>query len=155
VARALACILGLTHSAAGAQFSTLGKAIRLTYILRDIAGDWKRGRLFLPLEDLARFRYSERDLSGQVVNTSFRELLRFEIDRARGLFKEGSKGIRWLGNDGGRVAVSMTAAWHLGLLDAIERREDDLFTRTVELSFPQRVAVLPRAWKLARSAIGD
>ena len=64
----------------------LGIALQLTNILRDLAEDAERGRIYLPLEDLRRFGYRERDLLTHVRNDALRALVAFEVERARGFY---------------------------------------------------------------------
>jgi phytoene synthase len=150
VARAMSCVFGLTHSDANRQAQTLGKALRLTHILRDVKEDWHRGRIYLPLEDLARFRYSERDLAAQVVNENLRAMMRFQVERARRLYREGAEGIRWLAGDGSRLAAAIILVMNEGVLDAIEANAHDVFSQRATMSLRQRLLRAPRAWKLAR-----
>jgi phytoene synthase len=65
----------------------LGIALQLTNILRDLAEDAERGRIYLPLEDLRRFGYRERDLLTHTRNAAFRDLMAFECARARELYR--------------------------------------------------------------------
>jgi phytoene synthase len=146
----MSCVFGLTHSDAKHNAIAMGNAMQLTNILRDVKEDWDRGRVYLPLEDMARFGYSERDLSRGVVNESFRDLMRFEIDRARQLFRAGADGLCWLAGDGSRLTASAMAVIYSGILGAIERQNYDVFSRRAHLSFGQKLARVPRAWKLAR-----
>jgi phytoene synthase len=151
----MGCVLGLTHSDAGRHAVMLGNAMRLTDILRDLNADRDRGRVYLPLEDLARFRYSERDLSNGVANGPFRELMRFEIARARQLYREGAEGLCWVAGDGSRLAASALVVAHAGILDAIERQRYDVFTRRAGLTTAQKFRSLPVAWRLARREAGQ
>ena len=147
----MAGVFGVTHSGAGAHAVKMGNAMRLTAILRDVREDHERhGRIYLPLEDLTRFRYSERDLAGGVVNDNFRELMRFEVARARTLYHEGAEGLCWLAGDGSRLAAATMATVHSGVLDAIERQQYDVFARRARLTTPQKLRRLPLAWRLAR-----
>ena len=67
--------------------ASLGKALQLTNILRDIASDLKRGRIYLPEEDLKNFRVSPNDIAnGSQKNLNLFDLLYFEIERARDYF---------------------------------------------------------------------
>ncbi|HEY7086801.1 MAG TPA: phytoene/squalene synthase family protein [Tepidisphaeraceae bacterium] len=146
----MSCIFGLQHSDAKHHAVTMGNAMQLTNILRDVKEDWDRGRVYLPLEDLARFRYSERDIEQGVVNENFRELMRFEIARARKLFHDGSDGLCWLAGDGSRLTASAMAVVYAGILDAIEQQRFDVFSRRAHLSLGQKLARLPASWRLAR-----
>jgi phytoene synthase len=152
VALILACILGLTHSDAKHQTMRLGNAIGFTHILRNMNRDFSLGRIYLPLEDMARCKYSERDLAASVVNDNFRQLMKFEIDRARQLYRDGAEGLCWIAGDGSRLVAAMIVVHQAAILDAIEQRDYDVFTNPVNVSFTQTIARLPRAWKLARRA---
>jgi phytoene synthase len=143
-------VLGLTHSGAREQAIELGVAMQLTEILRDVKKDYQGGRIYLPLEDMVRFGYSERDLAGEVVNDSFRGLMRFEIERARALYRSGAEGICWLAGDGSRLAAATTVVLHAGILDAIERREYNVFRGPAGLNIGQKLRRLPVAWRLGR-----
>jgi len=99
---------------------------------------------------MARFGYSERDLSKGVVNDNFRALMKFEIARARQLFREGSEGLCWLAGDGSRLTASAMAVTYSGILRAIERQGYDVFARRAHLRFAEKLARVPRAWRLAR-----
>jgi phytoene synthase len=155
IAAILSCVLGLTHSDAKHHAAQLGNASHLTRLLRDIKTDWTRGRVYLPLEDLVRFRYSEKDLAASVVNENFRELMGFEIARARQLYRDGAEGICWLAGDGSRLSASVFVAMHSGILDEIERRGYDVFSRPAQLSAAQKIRRIPVAWKLARRQAGE
>jgi phytoene synthase len=138
-ARIVSCVLGLTHSDVIQNATRLGVAMQLTKILRAVKEDFARGIIFLPLEDLARFGYSERDLAGNIVNENSERLMQFEISRAQQLYRDGAEGICWLAGDGSRFAASLIAVVHAKIL-----------TKRVNLTFAQKVALFPRAWKLAR-----
>lgn len=146
----MSCIFGLTHSGAGEQAVQMGNAMQLTNILRDLKEDYERGRIYLPLEDMARFRYSERDLAAGVVNDSFRNLMKFEIARARKLYEEGAAGLVWLADDGSRLTASSMAVIYSGILDAIRRQGYDVYRRRAHLSAAEKFRRLPAAWSLAR-----
>lgn len=146
----LSCVLGLTHSGAFEQAIALGNAMQLTTILRDVRHDLQKDCVYLPLEDLRRFGYAESELRRGVMNDNFRALMRFEIDRARHLYRTGAEGLCWLTGDGSRLAASALAVTRAGILDAIERQEYDVFTKRIRLTTGQKFRRLPAAWRLAR-----
>jgi len=76
-------ILGCRDPRSRAYAEALGIALQLTNILRDLAEDAERGRIYLPLEDLRRFGYRERELLTHTRNAAFRALVAFECVRAR------------------------------------------------------------------------
>jgi phytoene synthase len=151
----MSCVFGLTHSDAKHNAIAMGNAMQLTNILRDVKEDWDRGRIYLPLEDMARFGYSERDLSRGEVNENFRGLMKFQIARARQLFREGSEGLCWLAGDGSRLTASAMAVIYSGILRAIERQGYDIFKRRAQIRFTEKLARVPRAWRLARREPGE
>ena len=148
-------VFGLTNSDAHRQAVLMGNAMQLTNILRDIREDYERGRIYLPQEDLARFGYSEKDLARGVVNERFVELMKFEVARARQMYREGAQGLCWLAGDGSRLTASTMAVIYGGILDAIERRNYDVFSGRAHLTTMQKVRRLPGAWRLARRGDGE
>ncbi len=142
--------LGLMSSGAAEPAVRLGSAIRLSCVLRDLRRDWAAGQLYLPLEDMARLRYSERDLTGNVLNSHFADLIRFEVSRARALYQEGSECICWLAGDGSRLAVSSVVTMYSGVLDEIERRRFNVLQPLPGLTGARKLRRFPLAWRLAR-----
>ncbi|MEI6177032.1 MAG: squalene/phytoene synthase family protein [Verrucomicrobiota bacterium] len=84
-------LFGCTDPASQDYAVALGRALQLTNILRDIREDFDNGcRIYLPIEDLARFGYSEEDLSKRVGDGRFQELMAYEAERAEGYFREAA-----------------------------------------------------------------
>jgi phytoene synthase len=150
IALVVCAVMGLTNSGAAAQAVSMGNGIRLTHILRDIGQDWDRGHVYLPLEDLVRFGYREKDLAARIVNDAFVKLMRFEVGLARQLLRFGAEGICWLGDEGSRLTASAAVLHHIGILDAIERQGYDVFKRRPGISTAQKFRQLSAAWRLAR-----
>ena len=101
------------------------------------------GRIYIPLEDLERFGYSEEDLARGLVNESFRELMAFEVERARELFHSGLELVDTLH---GRIKLDV-ALFSLGgmkVLDAIERQGYDVLSRRPTLSKATRIGLMLR-----------
>jgi phytoene synthase len=116
----------------------LGIANQLTNILRDVGEDRGRGRIYLPLDELARFGYSEAQLMDGVVNDNWRALMRFQLERARDWFARSESGVRWLAPDA-RWPVWASLRLYRGILDVIEQHGYDVFNHR---------AYVPRAGKL-------
>jgi phytoene synthase len=155
VAVTLAEVLGLQHSDAHARLRQLGAAVRFTDQLRNVGRDRERGRIYLPLEDLARQRYSERELLAGTRNDAWRELMRFEVARARGMLRGGAKGICWLAGDRSRLFASTITLACAGVLDGIKRNNYDVFRRRVVLTLGSHARRLPAALRLARRGPDD
>ena len=122
----------------------LGIANQLTNILRDVGEDARRGRIYLPLEDLARFNYTEKDLFNEVVDERWRALMRFQIKRARLLFTEADRGISLLSPDA-RFPVWAALMLYRGILDAIERNKYDVFRKRAYVPGWRKLLCLPLA----------
>jgi 15-cis-phytoene synthase len=122
----------------------LGIANQLTNILRDVGEDARRGRIYLPLEDLERFNYTEKDLFKGVVDDRWRALMRFEIQRARKFYIEAEKGISQLSPDA-RFPVWSALLLYSQILDAIERNQYDVFRKRAFVPKWQKFLSLPIA----------
>lgn len=146
----ISAILGVTRSEAQDCAIEMGMAIDLTRLLRDLKKDTAANRILLPLEDLIRFKYSEKELTRGTVNDNFQALMKFQINRARQMYQSAAEGIPWLGGDGSRLAASTIAVLYSGLLRAIERRHHDVFSGDVKLNAAQRARRIIDAWRLAR-----
>lgn len=104
----------------------LGIAMQLTNILRDIGEDLNRGRIYLPRDEMERFGYSECDLFGRRRNAAFRELMRFQVSRARTYYQSGGQGIRLLSHRG-RFAVKIASDVYSEILGQIESSDFNVF----------------------------
>lgn len=138
-------IFGYSDKSALEYAIKLGIAMQLTNILRDIGEDAARGRLYLPLEDLRRFGYTENDLKQKVINKQFIDLMKFEIERARYYYNEADKGIPMLTPDS-RMAVKLSRVNYSRILDYIERNNYDVFSKRAYVPLPQKLLSLPVSW---------
>lgn len=127
----------------------LGIASQLTNILRDVGEDARRGRIYLPLEELALFNYTEQDLLKGVVDERWRELMRFQIQRTRKFYVQAEKGISHLSPDA-RLPVWAALILYQRILDAIERNQYDVFTQRAFVPTPRKLLCLPVAWLRAQ-----
>ena len=128
---------------------SLGIANQLTNILRDVGEDRARGRIYLPLEDLGRFDYSEDELMSGVINDRWRSLMRFQVERAREWFRRSEEGVRWLARDA-RWPVWTSLRLYRGILGAIEDNGYDVFNRRVYVPRSRKLLNLPISFILAQ-----
>lgn len=122
-----------------------GVALQMTNILRDVGEDAERGRIYLPLEDLARFGYTEEDVAQGVIDDRLRSLLEFEMARTEALYDEGAAGIPMISPDG-RFAIASALTMYRGILDRIRANGYDVFRQRAHVSTIGKLATLPRAW---------
>lgn len=123
----------------------LGIANQLTNILRDVGEDRGRGRIYLPLEDLERFNYSEKELFDGVIDDRWRSLMKFEIQRAHKYYQLAERGIRSLHPDA-RWPVWSALMLYQGILDVIEQNDYDVFNRRAYVPTTRKMTYLPIAW---------
>ncbi|HET6845374.1 MAG TPA: phytoene/squalene synthase family protein, partial [Anaerolineales bacterium] len=136
-------VIGFESAAAVPYAIKLGVALQLTNILRDVGEDLRRGRLYLPRLELREFGVSERDLASGRVTPSWRSFMRFQIDRARRLYREAAPGIHMLNADG-RLAIAAAADLYAGILREIERNDYDVFSHRASVTtFRKVVRVVP------------
>ena len=131
------------------QAIDLGVALQLTNILRDVAEDFVRGRIYLPLEDMRRFGYSEYDLERQIVDERFCTLIDFEIERAWKLYESGLRGLKFLAPQG-RMAVGMAAHLYRGILDQIQRQNYQIFKLRASMSTREKLLKVPGIYRQVR-----
>ena len=87
-------LLGASNPASESYAVQLGQALQLTNILRDIDEDLRNGsRIYLPLDDFARFQYSEHDLIRRVDDSRFQAMMSFQADRAETLFRQAAESL--------------------------------------------------------------
>ena len=123
----------------------LGVALQLTNILRDVAEDWRNGRVYLPQDELREFGLSEEDIARGVVDDRWRNFMAFQIDRNRKLYEESMIGIAML-DKSGRFAIAAAAELYKAILDDIEAHDYDVFSRRASTSTFGKLRRLPGIW---------
>ena len=111
----------------------LGQALQLVNILRDLGSDGRRGRVYLPEEDLERFGVSPDGICNGRPDGRFREMMEFEAERARECFREAR---RALPEEDRRamLAAEIMAAIYWKLLERVLQRRNNPFAERVRLS---------------------
>jgi phytoene synthase len=123
----------------------LGVALQLTNILRDVATDFERGRVYLPLDDLARFNVRDADLGTGRMTDRVRDLLQFEAGRAREYYRRARAAMP--ANDRrALVAAEIMAAIYRALLRQIEGSGYDVLSRRVRVSRQRQMLIALRTW---------
>lgn len=115
----------------------LGYAFQLTNFIRDVAEDLRRGRVYLPQESLDQFGVDRGRLARARVDEPIRNLLAWEIERARGLYRSAVPGIE-LVHPTSRDCLRTAVALYSGILDEVERADYDVFSRRVSVGSARR-----------------
>jgi phytoene synthase len=121
-----------------------GIAFQLTNILRDIREDASLGRIYLPAEDLDRFRVTAEDLRAGLRTPEFIDLMDFEATRARNYYRE-SQALIGLVDRASRPSLAALIGIYSRLLDRIERSNYDVFSRRISLPAAEKAWIVVKA----------
>jgi len=131
----------------------LGVAFQLSNFIRDVGEDLQRGRVYLPMADLAAFGVTREHLESGVVDAPVRRLLAFEIARTREIYRSAAHGVRLL-HPTSRPCIETALALYGGILDEVERADYQVLGQRVSVGKGRRAAVavpgLARAWAARR-----
>ncbi|MBN1859781.1 squalene/phytoene synthase family protein [Candidatus Bipolaricaulota bacterium] len=127
----------------------LGLALQLINILRDVRADYEIDRVYLPLEDLRRFRVSEGDLLQDPISGSAQELLSFEAERARDILAEGTPLFRMLPSRS-RLAPALMAAVYEQYLQRIEDAVHRASLSIAPIKTGEKLLLLTTTWLQTR-----
>ena len=136
-------VAGVRDDRATPHAEALGEAMQLTNFLRDIKEDWKRGRVYVPLEDLRNFGYAEEDIADGAADERFVELMKFEINRARELYAIADEGMQYIPR-GRRYPVVVARELYAAILGKIEEQDHDIYAKRAETSRAEKVSVALR-----------
>jgi squalene synthase HpnC len=122
-------------------------ALQLANFWQDVAVDYGKGRVYLPLEDLARFGVTEDDIAQRRATPQFLEMMKFEVQRAREWFDQGVPLLEKVNRE---LAVDLELFSRGGqeILNAIERQRFDVLRRRPVISKPRKL------WLVTRAAAG-
>ncbi|MCW9708941.1 phytoene/squalene synthase family protein [Fodinibius salsisoli] len=123
----------------------LGIAMQLTNILRDVGEDLQKDRIYLPQEDLRKFGVSESDLFNHARTEAVKELLAFQIDRARRYYVRSDKGIGMLSADS-RLPVYLARHNYSRILDKIEQNNYNVFDIRAYLNTTEKLSIIPQVF---------
>ncbi|CAA0813408.1 Phytoene synthase- chloroplastic [Striga hermonthica] len=123
----------------------LGLANQLTNILRDVGEDARRGRIYLPQDELAQAGITEDDIFAGKVDDKWRYFMKKQIQRARKFFDDAESGVTQL-SSASRWPVWASLLLYRQILDEIEANDYDNFTRRAYVSKPKKIISLPMAY---------
>jgi phytoene synthase len=138
-------IFGCRHEGSREYALNLGVALQLTNILRDVKADLGRGRLYLPLEDLAEAGCTADDLAAGRMSAPVRRLLEREVGRAREFYKR-AVAARPAEDRRRLIAAEIMRAVYFETLKRIERGGYDVFTSRVRVPRPTQALIAVRQW---------
>jgi phytoene synthase len=128
-------VFGLEDRAREKEALALGTAMQLTNILRDVAEDLERDRIYLPASELRRFGIDPARLRESRATPEWKAFMRFQVGRARDFYTSSEKGIMSLPDDGTRHTTWMMRLIYAGILDGIEQMDYDVFRGRARVPF--------------------
>lgn len=134
-------IFGYTDPLAESLAENLGLAFQLTNIIRDIKEDATMGRIYLPAEDLDRFKIAPSEFQQREIPERLRWLLAAEADRAREYYGAARDLIVMIDEDS-RPALWVLVTIYRRLLDKISERKYDVFGRKISLTVREKLFIL-------------
>ncbi|HSO11481.1 MAG TPA: squalene/phytoene synthase family protein [Anaerolineales bacterium] len=138
-------IVGFKTNEAVPYAIKLGVALQMTNILRDVGEDYRAGRLYLPREELAFYGIHEQDIAEGRLTDTWRQFMKFQIERTRHLYEESWAGVKFLEREG-QLAVGAASVFYQGILDEIEKNDYDIFTKRASLSAFGKLSRIPSLW---------
>lgn len=124
----------------------LGMAFQLTNILRDVGEDARRGRVYLPEDDMARFGVDRNDILRGRLDNKLRELLKFQSERAKQYYQQAFGHLPDSDRYRQRSGLIMAAVYQ-AIIKAIEDNDYQVFEQRINLSPPRKMLI---AWQTAR-----
>ena len=138
-------VIGFNNDKALEYAPYLGEAMQLTNFIRDIGEDYKeRGRIYLPQKDIYKYNVKEIDIENSNITVDFIELIKFEINRARNLYRKSDKGLKYL-NKRGRFAVIMASRMYEAILDKVEQNNYNVLTKRARTSKREKIYILGKS----------
>jgi phytoene synthase len=138
-------VFGYTRPEARQYAEHLGTAFQLTNILRDVGRDGAQGRIYLPQEDLVRFGCADADILDRRLTPAFRDLMRFEAERARGFYEAADAALP-AADRKAMLPAEIMRAIYARLLRQIEDCAFDVYARPIRLSDTHRLALALGCW---------
>ena len=138
-------VLGFSDVAAFESAKKLGIAFQLANFIRDVGEDLDRGRIYLPIQELAACGVSREMLEERVLTPQIIEALKFQIARVRALQAEAAPGIALL-DATSRPCIEAASSLYCGIVDEVEKIGYDIFNKRAKTSTARRIRVASLAF---------
>ena len=129
------------------QSDAICSALQLVNFWQDVESDFRRGRIYLPADEMARFGVTERDIAERVSNAGWHRLIAFQVGRTRAMLESGAPLARTLP---GRIGLQlrMIVQGGLRILEKLENARGDVFRRRPVLRAADWALMLGRALRM-------
>ena len=142
-------ILEPTSQDAYKHATELGVAFQLANFIRDVGEDLERGRVYLPIAELAQFGVTRADLEARIATPQIKAALEFQVSRVRQLEESSRAGIAMLGQSA-QPCIETARILYCGIVDAVEGIDYEVFTKRAKVSLTRRLQVAIPAYFQAR-----
>lgn len=132
-------VFGFRNQNALAHAIELGVAMQLTNIIRDIAEDYRRGRIYIPLDEMKNFNVGETAFEQKSLTPGLKELLIFSTTRAHNYYQQAHAGIPYITDKRCRLTVKAMANLYEGILDDTAKHGYDVLSRRAHIRLSEKI----------------
>lgn len=126
-----------------ARAADLGLAMQLTNIFRDVKEDLERGRIYIPKEIMEQYNVTIEDLKSKKVSKNLKELLKYEIQRTKGIYKLAELGIKDL-PPAAQYTILLASKVYSDILNQIKRNKFEILSKRAVVSKPRKILIALR-----------
>ncbi len=119
-------------------------ALQLANLWQDVSVDYEKGRIYLPLEDLRRFGVSEEDIARKQNTSAFRDMMKFEVERARDWFRQGLPLVSQVDRELA-IDLDLFSRGGMEILNAIEKQSYAVLGHRPAISKSRKLALVTHA----------
>jgi len=138
-------IFGYKNPSAKLFAKNLGIALQLTNIIRDVSKDAKKGRIYLPQDELKIYNYNEQDLFSKKYNLNFISLMEFQANRAKQYFQKATDALDQNDKPSMFAARAMQHIYYR-LLEKIIKEKYDVYNKNIKVSTFEKIGISFGVW---------
>ena len=148
VGRLIARILGYTQDATLQYAETLGLALQLTNIIRDVGEDARMGRIYLPQDELAQFNVNENSILSATPTPEFAALMQFQFNRARETYRQAIAMLPATDKKAQKAGLIMASIYYALLLEIERDGLANVLRYKIRIPNPRKVRIALKTWLL-------
>ena len=148
VGRLIARILGYTQDATLQYAETLGLALQLTNIIRDVGEDARMGRIYLPQDELAQFNVNENSILSATPTPEFAALMQFQFNRARETYRQAIAMLPAADKKTQKAGLIMASIYYALLLEIERDGLVNVLRYKIRIPNPRKVRIALKTWLL-------
>ena len=146
VGRLIARILGYTQEATLHYAETLGLALQLTNIIRDVGEDARMGRIYLPQDELAQFGVSEASILAATPTPQFAALMQFQFNRARDTYRQAIALLPPADKKAQKAGLVMASIYYALLLEIERDGLANVLRYKIRIPNPRKMRIALKTW---------